>query len=41
MSQAAKQLAASAALKKPLETTRGIEHSNESDTTTKTTTDTE
>ena len=40
-SQAAKQLAASAALNKPLGTTRGLEHSSESDTTTTTTTDTE
>jgi len=41
MSQAAKQLAASAALNKPLETTRGLEHSSEFDTMTTTTTDTE
>jgi len=40
-SQAAKQLAASAALSKPLETTRSLEHSSESDMTTTTTTDTE
>jgi len=40
-SQATKQLAASAALNKPLETTRGLEHSSESDTKTKTTADTE
>ena len=40
-SQAEMQLAASAALNKALETTRGLEHSSESDTTTTTTTDTE
>jgi len=40
-SQATKQLAASASLNKPLETTRGLEHSSESDTKTKTTADTE
>jgi len=40
-SQAAEQLAASAALNKPLGTTRGLEHSSESDTATNTTTDTE
>jgi len=39
--QAAKQLAAAAAVNKALETTRGLEHSSESDTTTTTTTDTE
>jgi len=37
--QAAKQLAASASLNKPLETTRGLEHSSESKTTTTTTTE--
>jgi len=40
-SQAAKQLAASAALNNPLETTRGLEHSSQSDTATTNTTDTE
>jgi len=39
--RAAKQLAASAALNKPHVTTRGLEHSRESDLTTTTTTDTE
>jgi len=39
-SQAAKQLAPSAALNKPLGTARGLEHSSESDTTKTTTTDT-
>ena len=40
-SQAAKQRAASAALSKQLDTTRGLDHSSESDTTTTTTEDTE
>ena len=40
-SQAAKQRAASAALSKQLDTTRGLDQSSESDTTTTTTTDTE
>jgi len=40
-SQAAKQLAASEALNKSLETTRGLEHRSESDTTTTTTTESE
>jgi len=40
-SQAAKQRAASAALNKQLDTTRGLDQSSESDTTTTTTTDTE
>jgi len=39
-SQAAKQLAASAALNKPLGTTRGLGHISESDRATTTTTDT-
>jgi len=39
--QAAKQLAASASLNKSLETTRGLEHSSESETTTTTTTESE
>jgi len=39
--QAAKQLAASASLNKPLETTRGLEHSSESETTTTTNTESE
>jgi len=37
--QAAKQLAASASLNKPLETTRGLEHSSEYEATTTTTTE--
>jgi len=40
-SQAAKQRAASAALNKQLDTTRGLDQNSESDTTTTTTTDTE
>ena len=40
-SQAAKQRAASAALNEALQTTRGLEHSSESETTTATTTDSE
>jgi len=39
--QAAKQLCGSAYFNKPLETTRGLEHSSESETTTKTTTESE
>jgi len=39
--QAARQLAASASLNKPLKTTRGLEHSNQSETTTTTTTESE
>jgi len=39
--QAAKKLAASASLNKPLETTRGLEHSGKSETTTKTTMESE
>jgi len=39
--QAAKQLDVSASLNKPLETTRGLEHSSEYETTTKPTTESE